>query len=781
MSTIYFEHKLTMPHAHELTPAEGQREQTEAYARIATGVARARSELARPLTLTEKVLFGHAVPSQPLALRRGVDAIALRPDRVALQDTTGQTTLQQLMAIALERTALPTTLHCDHLIRAHRGAEVDLRTARNENGEIYGFLKRACARFGIGFWEPGSGIIHQVLLENHAFPGGVVIGTDSHTPNAGGLGMLGCGVGGAEAVDVMAGAPFELLMPRLIGIHLRGKLSGWASAKDVALHVCEMLTTRGGTHSVLEYFGAGVEALSCTGKATIANMGAELGATSSIFPFDESMQRYLRAVGRSDVGELAERQREHLRADAEVLADPERFYDRVIEIDLDAVEPYVVGPESPDRARTTGQLSRDVAALGIPGALAAALVGSCTNSSYQDLGRAASIARQAVARGLRAATQLWCVPGSLRTRASVEPADLLAFEQVGGAMLASACGACIGQWQRSDASAGQRNSIITSFNRNFPGRNDGSLETLAFLASPELVVAYALAGTLHFDPLCDTLTDASGNRFKLEPPPPVADVPSADYAQVAAQYVAPSRTAGSELRIAPTRRLSPLPLFPAWDGADLRELPILLYVRGRCTTDHISPAGHWLELRGNLDLLCDNLFTGATNAFGGEIGRGPNLITAERSHALADVARDYKQRGLGWLVVADENYGEGSSREHAAMQVRHLGGRVVLARSFARIHESNLKRHGVLPLCFADPRDHDGFAPDDRVSVLGLAELAPDREVRVEVRRADGSSRSFAAHHSLTAAQIEWFRHGGAVNLLRARRQPAADAALTPG
>jgi aconitate hydratase len=663
---------------------------------------------------------------------------------------------------------VPSTVHCDHLIRAQSGAREDMRRAVTDNNEVYDFLRSASRKYGIGFWRPGSGIIHQVVLENYAFPGGLMIGTDSHTPNAGGLGMLAIGVGGADAGEVMAGLPWEVLHPRLVGVHLSGKLHGWTSPKDVITYLCGLLTVKGGTNKIIEYFGPGAESISATGKGTICNMGAEVGATTSVFPFDSRMAAYLRATDRAEVARLAEQHAEHLAADPEVLADPRRFYDELIEIDLDRLEPHVVGPHSPDRARPISRLAADVRASGWPAAIRAALIGSCTNSSYEDMRRAAHVAAQGLVAGLRARVPFLITPGSERIYQTIRRDGMMeTFERMGGTVLANACGPCIGQWKRSDVGADETNSILSSFNRNFPGRNDGSAATLSFLTSPEVVTAMAFAGTLEFDPVNGTLPGPDGRPFRFSPPE-TEELPREGFAGGAEGYEPPAADGDAVTVAIPegSARLQLLRPFPPWDGKDLVDLPILVKTRGKTTTDHISPAGRWLAYRGHLDRISDNMFLGAVNAFTGEVGRGLNVLTGERGVPFAAIAREYRARGVGWVVVGDENYGEGSSREHAAMSPRYLGGRAVIARSFARIHETNLKKQGLLPLTLADPRDYDRFDETDRVSVIGLATLAPGRPVSVVVRKADGRAHTVQAHHSLTEEQIGWFRAGSALNAI---------------
>ena len=740
------------------------------YANLERNLVVIRSRLGRPLSYAEKILLGHLRDPAGQDLEPGRSYLELLPDRVAMQDATAQMALLQFISSGREETAVPTTVHCDHLIQAQAGAGPDMERARSGNREVYDFLRSACQRYGIGFWGPGAGIIHQVVLEKYAYPGGMMIGTDSHTPNAGGLGMFACGVGGADAVDVMAGMPWEVLYPKRIGVRLVGELSGWTAPKDVILKVCQMLTVKGGTNRVVEYFGPGCASLSCTGKATITNMGAELGATTSLFPYDARMERFLKSTGREVLADLASQHPDLLRADPEVEADPERFFDELLEIDLAALEPHVVGPHTPDRARPVSRMATDVREQGYPARLTACLIGSCTNSSYEDLSRAADVARQAAGHGARAATKLWCTPGSEQIHQTIlRDGQLADLEAIGAVVLANACGPCIGQWKRDDIQPGVPNSILTSFNRNFPKRNDGNPSTQAFIASPEIVVAYALAGTLEFDPLHDTLEGAGGARFRLQAPAPAPEIPERGFVSSSEGYLPPPEDRSSvQVQIDPgSERLAFLEPFPAWDGQDFVDLPLLLKARGKCTTDHISMAGPWLRFRGHLDRISDNLFLGAVNAFTGKAGCGLNPLSGETGVPFPKIARDYKSRGLRWVVVGDENYGEGSSREHAAMEPRHLGCAAVIARSFARIHETNLKKQGVLPLTFEDPADYDKVQERDRVSIRGLQELAPGRPLEVSLLHADGSRDAFRVRHTLNADQVAWFRAGSALNLLR--------------
>ena len=694
----------------------------------------------------------------------------LRPDRVAIQDITGQMAILQYMQGGRDRVAVPTTTHCDHLIQARVGSRPDMVDALHENEEVFTFLRSASARYGMGFWGPGAGIIHQVILENYAFPVGLMIATDSHTPNAGGLGMLAIGVGGADAADVMSDLPYELKYPLRIGVRLTGEMGGWTAPKDVICYLAGVLSVSGGTNCIIEYFGPGARSISCTGKATITNMGAELGATCSVFPFDERMDTYLRATRRAELAALARECPNLTTADEEVLEAPERYFDRIVEIDLSTLEPQVVGPYTPDLARPISQLSSEVVEKGYPDRVSSALIGSCTNSSYEDMSRVADIAQQARNRGLRAMVPLLVTPGSEQIRATIErDGQLEALQSIGATVLANACGPCIGQWRRQDVKEGEVNTIVTSFNRNFPRRNDGRPETMNFLTSPEIVLAYSLSGRLSFDPRTDSLTAPDGTTFKLEPPRQAPDVPDGDYARGEDYYIAPPEEGATvEVVVRPdSDRLQVLEPFSAWDGQDFVELPLLLKAKGQCTTDHISPAGPWLRFRGHLSNLSDNMLLGAINAFTGEMGKGLNQLSGESDQSFPQIARDYKARGLRWVVVGDQNYGEGSSREHAAMSPRLLGVGAVITRSFARIHESNLKKQGVLALTFEDSVDYDRVQEGDRVSVTGLAEIAPGKPLTCHLHHADGSRETIQLRHSFNEVQIDWFRAGSALNLLR--------------
>ncbi len=728
-------------------------EVARAYETTRRALAVVRARLGRTLTMAEKVLFGHLADPDRQELAPGKAILQLRVDRVAMQDATAQMALLQFAQAQIPSVAVPSTVHCDHLIQAFAGAGADTQSALSVNREVYDFLASASRKYGIGFWKPGSGIIHQVVLENYAFPGGLMIGTDSHTPNAGGLGMVAVGVGGADAVDAMAGLPWEVKHPRLIGVRLTGRPGGWTSPKDVILWVCQQLTVKGGTDHIVEYFGPGAATISATGKATICNMGAEHGATTSLFPYDERMALYLRATRRAGAAALADRNRDLLAPDE----GAERHYDRVLELDLSTLEPYVTGPHSPDRARPVSKLKEEVLKEGFPDRLAAALIGSCTNSSYEDITRVVDVARQAKAAGLRVPVNFLVTPGSDQIYATIKrDGHVRALEEVGATVLANACGPCIGQWRREDIKPGERNSILNSFNRNFPGRNDGNAETLSFIASPEIVMAIGLAGRLSFNPL----TDALPGGLRLSPPAPAAEVPADGFAAPMEGYVPPAEDGASVQVIVDPRstRLQLLQPFERWDGKDFTEAALLLKAKGKCTTDHISPAGKWLAFRGHLDRISDNMFTGAIDAFTGR----PAGDAAPRR------AREYKARGTRWVVVGDANYGEGSSREHAAMSPRHLGAAAIIARGFARIHETNLKKQGLLPFTFADPADYDRVLQDDRISLLGLGALAPGRDVEAALHHGDGTTERIRLRHSMTAEQIEWFKAGSALNRLKA-------------
>lgn len=725
-----------------------------------------RKNVNRPLTYTEKVLYTHLWGSAEKEFQKGKDYVELAPDRVAMQDATAQMALLQFMSAGKKTTAVPSTVHCDHLIQAQVGAKDDLLRATEENKEVFDFLESISKKYGIGFWKPGAGIIHQVVLENYAFPGGMMIGTDSHTPNAGGLGMIAIGVGGADAVDVMAGMPWELKWPKLIGVKLTGKMNGWTSAKDVILKLAGILTVKGGTGAIVEYFGEGASSISCTGKGTICNMGAEIGATTSVFPFDEKMAAYLRITDREDVAALAESIADELRADKEVFDNPKKYFDQVIEINLTELEPHLNGPFTPDKAWPISKMKEAVKEHNYPDTIKVALIGSCTNSSYEDIDRATSIARQALSKGLKAKSQFTITPGSEQVRATIErDGHLSELTEFGGLILANACGPCIGMWKRMDIKTGERNTIVTSFNRNFAKRNDGNAETLAFVASPEITTALAIAGSLSFNPLKDELVNAKGEKVKLDPPTG-EELPKNGFASGESGYIAPSKNgADVEVVVKPdSERLQLLKPFEPWNGKDLEDLAVLLKVQGKCTTDHISMAGPWLRFRGHLDNISNNMFLGAVNAFTGDAGKTKNMFTGEYK-SVPEVAREYKAKKIGWVVVGDENYGEGSSREHAAMEPRFLGGRAIIVKSFARIHETNLKKQGMLPLTFSDPKDYNKIKEDDKVTLL-VTQLKPETPVKMIVKHKDGSTDEVMLNHTMNEAQIKWFKAGSALNLI---------------
>ena len=718
-----------------------------------------RERLNRPLTLSEKILYSHLDEPKTQDIERGVSYLRLRPDRVAMQDATAQMAVLQFISSGLAKVAVPSTIHCDHLIEAQVGASQDLAKAKDINREVYDFLGSASAKYGIGFWKPGSGIIHQIILENYAFPGALLIGTDSHTPNGGGLGGLCIGVGGADAVDVMANIPWELKCPKVIGVKLTGKLSGWTSPKDVILKVADILTVKGGTGAIVEYHGSGVDSISCTGMGTICNMGAEIGATTSVFPFNSRMADYLKATGREDISGLAQKYIHILEADAGC------EYDELIEINLDELEPHVNGPFTPDLGTPISKLGEVAEKNGWPLEVKVALIGSCTNSSYEDMTRSASIAQQALDRGVKAKSLFTVTPGSEQIRATIER-DAVAetLREFGGTVLANACGPCIGQWNRQDIKKGDKNTIVTSYNRNFTGRNDANPETHAFVASPEIVTALALGGSLKFNPMTDQLEGANGETFKLEDPNG-DELPSRGFDPGEDTYQDPP-TDGSAVKVdvdPSSNRLQLLEPFDAWDGNDLMDLPILIKITGKCTTDHISAAGPWLKYRGHLDNISNNMFIAAVNEENGEANNVRNQLNGEYG-PVPDTARHYKANGVNWVVIGDENYGEGSSREHAALEPRHLGGRAVIVRSFARIHETNLKKQGMLPLTFSEPGDYDKIKPTDRISLLGLKQFAPGKPITCEVTHEDGSKEQFPLNHTFNETQIEWFKAGSALN-----------------
>lgn len=747
------------------------------YARMPERVAAARQILGRPLTLSEKILYSHLTAGTPTrAFERGKTYVDFAPDRVAMQDATAQMALLQFMQAGRPQVAVPSTVHCDHLIQAKVGAAEDLKTAVNQSREVFDFLSSVSNKYGIGFWKPGAGIIHQVVLENYAFPGGMMIGTDSHTPNAGGLGMVAIGVGGADACDVMAGLPWELKMPKLIGVHLTGKLNGWTAPKDVILKVAGITTVKGGTGAIVEYFGPGADSLSATGKATICNMGAEIGATTSIFAYDEKMAAYLRGTERAEVAELADAVREHLRSDDDVYQNPAQYFDQLIEINLSELEPHVNGPFTPDLAWPISKFAEAVRANEWPAELEVGLIGSCTNSSYEDITRAASIARQAVDKNLKVKSEFTVTPGSELVRYTTERDGLLdTFDAMGGVVLANACGPCIGQWARHMEDPTKKNSIITSFNRNFAKRNDGNPNTHAFVASPEIVTAFAIAGDLTFNPLTDTLMNEAGEKVKLDEPQGI-ELPVNGFAVEDAGYQAPAEDPSTvEVIVNPTSdRLQLLDPFAPWEGHDLTGLKLLIKAKGKCTTDHISMAGPWLKYRGHLDNISNNMLIGAINYFNEKADSVKNQLTGQYGPVPA-TQRAYKAAGIGSVVVGDENYGEGSSREHAAMEPRFLGVRAILVKSFARIHETNLKKQGMLALTFANPADYDKVQEDDVIDIIGLTSFAPGQPLTVVLHHADGTSDSFAVNHTYNEQQIEWFKAGGALNIIR--RAVGADAA----
>ncbi len=739
------------------------------YQELPAKVAAARQMLGRPLTLTEKVLYSHLSRGHSMQnFERGHSYVDFAPDRVAMQDATAQMALLQFMQSGRPKVAVPSTVHCDHLIQAKTGAAEDLATAVDKNKEVYDFLSSVSNKYGIGFWKPGAGIIHQVVLENYAFPGGMMIGTDSHTVNAGGLGMVAIGVGGADACDVMAGFPWELLFPKLIGVKLTGKMNGWTSAKDVILKVAGILTVKGGTNKIVEYFGEGAESISCTGKGTICNMGAEIGATTSIFGYDSNMAAYLRGTDRSSIADMADQVKEHLTGDAEVYANPEKYFDEVIEINLSELEPHINGPFTPDLAWPISKFAAAVKENGWPQELSVGLIGSCTNSSYEDISRAASLAKQAAAKGLKAKSEFTITPGSEMVRYTVERDGYLAdFDNIGGLVLANACGPCIGQWARHGAEKQERNSIITSFNRNFSKRADGNPNTHSFVASPEIVTAMAIAGDLTFNPLTDTLTNDKGEQVKLDEPNGF-ELPSSGFAVEDAGYQEPAADgSGVQVVVSPTSdRLQLLAPFAAWEGTDLKGLRLLIKAKGKCTTDHISMAGPWLKYRGHLDNISNNMLIGAVNAFNDKTDNVLNQLNGEYGSVPA-VQRIYKGAGEFSIVVGEENYGEGSSREHAAMEPRFLGVRVVLTKSFARIHETNLKKQGMLGLTFANKDDYDKIQEWDTIDVNGLTTFSEGTPLTLTLNHKDGSKETIVANHSYNAQQIEWFKAGGALNIIR--------------
>lgn len=739
------------------------------YAEIDGKIAKARAVVNRPLTLAEKILYTHLHADQPIAdFKRATDYVNFAPDRVAMQDATAQMALLQFMQAGRPKVAVPSTVHCDHLIMAKDGAAEDLAHAESESKEVYDFLGSVSNKYGIGFWKPGAGIIHQVVLENYAFPGAMMIGTDSHTVNAGGLGMIAIGVGGADACDVMAGLPWELKWPKLIGVKLTGKLNGWAAPKDIILKVAGILTVKGGTGAIVEYFGEGAQSISCTGKGTICNMGAEIGATTSTFGYDESMERYLRATGRTDIADLAGANKAHLTGDAEVYADPEKYFDQVIEINLSELEPHLNGPFTPDLATPISKMKEVADKNGWPERVEVGLIGSCTNSSYEDLSRAVSLAKQVSEKKLKSKAEFLINPGSEQIRFTVNRDGFLeVFDQIGAKILTNACGPCIGMWDRVGAEKKEKNTIVHSFNRNFAKRADGNPNTFAFVASPEIVTALAIAGDLTFNPLTDFLTNENGEQVKLDPPSG-DELPKNGFAVDDPGYQAPAADGSNvQVNVSPTsNRLQLLEPFAPWEGTDLKGLKLLIKAKGKCTTDHISMAGPWLKFRGHLDNISNNMLIGAVNYFNDKTDSVKNELTGEYGPVPA-TQRAYKAAGIGSVVVGDENYGEGSSREHAAMEPRHLGVRAVLVKSFARIHETNLKKQGMLGLTFIDKNDYDKIQEDDTIDILGLTEFAPDKPLTVVLHHKDGSAEQFNVAHTYNEQQIDWFRHGGALNIIR--------------
>ena len=739
------------------------------YAKMEENITNFRSTNDRFLTLSEKLMIGHLSNNSFSSVVPGRDYILLKPDHVALQDVTGQMVLLQFMQSGLEEVSISTTVHCDHLIQAQVSATEDIKKSLFENNEVYKFLESACCKFGIGFWKPGAGIIHQVLLENYAFPGGLMIGTDSHTPNAGGLGMLAIGVGGIDASEVMAGLDWEILLPKKIGVYLTGELNGWCSPKDVILYLASILTVSGGTNSIIEYFGPGANSISCTGKATITNMGAELGATASIFPFDTYMSTYLRLTNRSLVANEAEKYSHLLRADDDVEKNPEKYFDQVIKINLSLLQPFVVGPHTPDLARPISKLAEDVKNHDYIDDISVALIGSCTNSSYEDMSRVSDIALQAKSKGIVANIPLMITPGSEQIRATIErDGQLENLESIGATVFANACGPCIGQWNRPELT-NLNNTILTSYNRNFPGRNDGSRETMNFIASPEIVVALSLSGSLSFNPLEDFLIDSNGDKFKLKPPKKVPDVPSRGFISSDDLFVPPSSDSNIKVIIdSNSVRLQALQPFHQWDESNYSNIVILAKVSGKCTTDHISPAGKWLRYRGHIDKISDNLLNGATNSFNKDIGTGNNYLT-NTVDSFSSIARSYKKQNIPWLIIGDDNYGEGSSREHAAMSPRYLGCVAVIAKSFARIHETNLKKQGVLALTFSNPDDYNKLLESDKITILGLSNFSEKQSLSAIIKHENHSDEEITFLHSYNKSQIEWFKKGSALNVLRSK------------
>ncbi len=746
---------------------------SKVYKKSQENIEKYRNVVKRPLTLTEKILSGHLQEISHENIDGGKNYVFLIPDRVALQDVTGQMVMLQFMQAGLEQTSLPTTVHCDHLIRAQVEGDTDMKVSLDENSEVFNFLQSSSAKYGCGFWKPGAGIIHQVVLENYAFPGGLMIGTDSHTPNAGGLGMIAVGVGGLDAAETMAGMPWELLYPKRIGVKLTGELNGWTAPKDIILKVAEELTVSGGTNSIVEYFGPGTESISCTGKATIANMGAEVGATCSVFPYDTRMETYLKYTNREQIAELANQNKELLIADPEIQENPEKYFDRVIEINLSTLEPHIVGPHTPDLARKISDLSEDVKSNDYVDPISVALIGSCTNSSYEDMSRVASLAEQAKSKGIKSKIPLLITPGSEQIRGTIErDGQMKSLKEIGATVLANACGPCIGQWSRPELENDEKNTIVTTFNRNFPGRNDGHRNTLNFIGSPEMIIALALGGRLSFNPMKDELTAADGSKFKLDPPKSAPEVPKDGFMRPDGIFIAPPKVSeGLEVIIDPnSKRLQRLEPFDKWDGNDFEEIPIMVKAKGKCTTDHISPAGAWLSLRGHLDNLSDNMLLGAINAYNDEVGKGKNFLN-NQNESFSSIARQYKEKGMRWVIVGDANYGEGSSREHAAMSPRFLGCAAVITKSLARIHETNLKKQGILALTFSNPDDYDKIQEDDKISLVELNAITPQKPVKCILTHSDGNNEEIMLNHSYNQSQIEWFKAGSALNVLRNKKQ----------
>lgn len=742
----------------------------EIYDKIQLNIQKFQEYDSKPLTFTEKIFIGHLSEPKFDSLIPGQNYIFLKPDRVALQDASGQMVLLQFMQSKLSKVSIPTTLHCDHLIQAKISAGSDIKRALFENNEVYNFLESSSKKFGIGFWKPGAGIIHQVLLENYAFPGGLIIGTDSHTPNSGGLGMMGIGVGGIDASEVMAGLNWEVLYPERIGVYLTGELNGWASPKDVILYLTSVLTVSGATNCVIEYFGPGTKSISCTGKATITNMGAEIGATSSIFPLDVNMINYLNLTNRKSISNLINEYYNLFTPDKEIENNPTKYFNRVIEINLSDLEPYVVGPHTPDLARPISQLADDVHINNYIDEISVGLIGSCTNSSYEDMGRVSEIALQAVDKNIKTSIPLLITPGSEQIRATIErDGQLHNLESIGATILANACGPCIGQWNRPEIK-NQKNTIVTSFNRNFPGRNDGSRETMSFMASPEIVVALSLAGRLSFDPTKDFLIANDGSKFKLKPPPPVPDTPKNGFVRSSDLYIPPqSDILESEILIAKnSKRLQILDPFDPWNSKNYSNLFLLVKIKGKCTTDHISPAGSWLKFRGHLDNISDNLLIGAANSFNDSVGMGKNQVTGN-IETFSSIARYYKKNKISWIIICEDNYGEGSSREHAAMSPRHLGCTVVIAKSFARIHETNLKKQGILTLTFVNENDYDVIKENDLIDILDLEHFNENQNLEALVKHQDKTHEKLLLKHTYTKSQIDWFKEGSALNVLRKR------------